>query len=146
MQNKIIRCICAGIVLSVNVWGYVALTEAQTLKTCSPLSPCSIFWSANTEPDMALYKLYVRKLPTPFPTTRGAPLLTVSHPQSALSSTAFMAAIRALQPGDYGLVVTAVDNVGNESLNSNEITLKFLTPDTTAPNAPTLQLFQVVIP
>jgi hypothetical protein len=80
-------------------------------------------WDRNTEPDMKEYKIY---------RTDGAraPAGTVNHPTTSIKISV---TIPDGTEGAVKFVATAVDQVGNESGDSNEVSRPF---DYRAPDAP----------
>lgn len=82
----------------------------------------NLSWNANTEPDLAGYKVYIGTASGSYgsPTPVG---IVTSYTASGLSD------------GTYFFAVTAVDTSGNESGFSNEVSKTLLTPaDTTPPS------------
>lgn len=84
-------------------------------------------WDANTEPDVAAYRIYLSA-------TSGAydfssPSAEIAHPATEWPIVA--------TDGTWFAVATAVDDVGNESPPSNEVTFDM---DATAPGAPTIRI------
>ena len=74
----------------------------------------SLTWNANTESDLAGYKIYLRTLPS---TDYGSAVFSglpsnPSSPQKTISNL--------VEGRSYGAIVTAYDNAGNESGPSNE--------------------------
>lgn len=88
------------------------LVEAQTPRVCQASNPCHIQWDANTEPDMSSYRFYLSSVSGVYPSV---PVLTVTHPTTT-------GTLGVLPQGTYYVRVTAVDQSGNESLPSNELT------------------------
>lgn len=66
-------------------------------------------WDANTEPDLAGYRVYIGTTPG----TYGTPI-DIDKQIASFSTT-------SLTPGTYFFAVTAIDNSGNESGFSNEV-------------------------
>lgn len=107
------------------------LVEAQTIKTCSLVTPCTFTWERNIETDMKEYRVYVSQVSQAYPTS---PAKVIQHPATST-------ALGILDQGMYFVVVRAVDQAGNESGNSNELTFFYDAP----PLAPVIQ-FSVSIP
>ncbi len=70
----------------------------------------TLTWNANSEPDLAGYKVYQRALNTAY----GAPIATIGKVTTYTTP--------ALPVGTTAFTVTAFDTAGNESLRSNEVT------------------------
>jgi len=104
-------------------------TWAQMTTECSMARPCVLGWDANTEPDMAEYRLYLSKQSGQYGVT---PVLVIPHPTTQDTT----ASLGPLPDGQKFMVLTAVDTSGNESLHSNEITFRFDEP----PAAPRLRI------
>jgi hypothetical protein len=84
---------------------------APNSPTPQPTSSLRLEWNANTEPDLAGYKIYGARSSGAY----GAAVATV--PKNA---TSFLAT--GLQPGGtYFFVITAFDTAGNESVRSVEV-------------------------
>lgn len=128
------------ILLVVAIWLCALLTTAYYAFAldCSVENPCTFFWNANTESDLAGYKFYVK----PVTGNYGIPL-DIQQPQSAIGVDQFKATFGTLAPGNYVAAVSAYDKVGNESAKSNEVAFTFVVPDL-PPAAPTLQIFVTV--
>ena len=77
-------------------------------------SSVSLTWNANTESDLAGYRIYLRTLPS---TDYGSAVFSglPSNPSSPQKTITNLAEGRS-----YGAIVTAYDNAGNESGPSNE--------------------------
>lgn len=105
---------------------------------CSVEKPCTFFWNANTESDLAGYRFYVKPLGGVY----GSPL-EITQPQSAIGTEQFRSSFGNLTPGNYVASVTAFDKANNESAKSNEVAFTFLVPDL-PPAVPTLQIFVTV--
>jgi fibronectin type 3 domain-containing protein len=74
-------------------------------------SSATLLWNANTETDLAGYKVYRATASGAY----GAPITTITGNVTTYVAT-------ALQVGTtYFFVVTAYDNAGNESIVSNEV-------------------------
>lgn len=106
---------------------------------CSLEKPCTFFWNANTESDLAGYRFYVK----PTAGVYGSPL-DVKQPQTAIGVEQFKTSFGNLLPGDYVASVTAYDKIGNESPKSNEVVFTFTVLDILPPATPTLQIFVTV--
>jgi len=89
----------------------ITLTLTLTASTFSATNTASLSWSANTDSDLAGYKVYAG-------TSSGhytAPITTLPKTTTGYTAT-------GLQTGTtYFFVVTAYDNAGNESLRSSEV-------------------------
>lgn len=105
---------------------------------CSIVKPCTFFWNADTESDLAGYKFYVK----PVSGNYGIPL-DIKTPQTAIGVDLFKTSYGTLAPGDYVATVTAYDTSGNESAHSNEVLFTF--KDLIPPAIPTLQI-SVTVP
>lgn len=106
---------------------------------CSVEKPCTFFWNANTEADLAGYHFYVKAVTG----TYGIPL-DIKSPQTAIGVDLFKSSYGSLVAGDYVASVTAYDTSNNESGHSNEVAFTFVVPDTISPAIPTLQIFVTV--
>lgn len=85
-------------------------------------------WDANTEPDVAKYRIYETRIPG----TNWEPVAEVSHPTTEVLLEGY-----AKDGKKYYWVATALDAVGNESSHSNMVNHTFaIPPDTTAPAPP----------
>ena len=89
-------------------------------------------WNPNTEPDMAGYNLY--RTDTAARTKINSTLLPF-HPGPGLSSYAFALTVTDNSSGTLSFVLTAVDQSGNESADSNIATYVY-TSDTIPPGTP----------
>jgi hypothetical protein len=89
-------------------------------------------WTPNVEPDMAGYNLYRTDLTQ---RTKVNPTLLPFHPGPGLSSYAFSVVVPDNSSGTLSFVLTAVDQSGNESGDSNVATYTY-TSDTIPPNSP----------
>ena len=108
---------------------------------CSNIKPyCGVMWHPNSEPDMKEYKMYLRSLPTPFNMSNTA--LTIPHPTTEVKDVA--GELGLSQNGDYAIVVTALDNAGNESGPSNEVQFHYAVIDL-PPSAPEIEMIMVPI-
>lgn len=86
------------------------VSEAKTIPVGEP---CPITWDANTEPDLARYRLYWDRGNDGF-----FEVVTLQNiPQTSCD------AVGIRGPGNYTIFVTAVDFSGNESGPSNEVML-----------------------
>lgn len=100
----------------------VAAILATAASAQAATTTVNLAWDANTETDLAGYKLYQSAGPT------GTKTLV----QTILKPTV-TAAVTGLVDGNWCWVVTAYDGVGNESGYSNQVCLQ---ADTVAPAAP----------
>lgn len=133
-----------GSVLSfILVLTFPVLGHAQASPSCSVVTPCSVFWTANTEPDMKDYRVWLRKLTDAYGPT---PLMTIVHPQSSMNATQFMGALGNLTAGSYALAVTARDKTVNESAKSLDVFFTFVVADVLPPLVPTVTILQLTIP
>ena len=98
--------------LTVSPAGAASKTVAVTLTVNTPAtSSVALTWNANTESDLAGYKIYRATTSGGY----GAPIATLQG-----NATTFTAS--GLQTGTtYFFVITAYDSAGNESPHSNEI-------------------------
>lgn len=128
------------ILLVVVIWLCALLTTAYYAFAldCSLEKPCTFFWIANTESDLAGYKFYVK----PEAGAYGS-ALDIRQPQSAIGVEQFKTSFGSLAPGNYVAAVSAYDKAGNESAKSNEVAFAFVVPDL-PPAVPTLQIFVTV--
>lgn len=85
--------------------------------TCTQQKDCKFTWDANPEPDMKEYHLYVRGILEVY---GDAPSLVIPHPTTEVPA---FATTLNLPDGEYAVMVRAVDQSGNESGNSNELTV-----------------------
>lgn len=122
------------------VWLFCLLCSAYYVFAldCSVEKPCTFFWNANTESDLAGYRFYVK----PATGTYGN-ALDIQQPQSAIGIDQFKTSFGSLSPGNYVASVSAYDKAGNESAKSNEVAFTFVIPDL-PPTVPTLQIFVTV--
>lgn len=115
-MKKLILAVLAALLCAVSA---EAATKSVTL-----------LWDANTEPDLAGYRLYQGSAP-------GGPY-SLKNALTKVTTTTFV--LTATVPTNYYWVLTAVDSSGNESGYSNEVSFLF-DPDVTPPAAPrTLRL------
>ena len=105
------------------VLAFAAFAHAAT-------SSVSFAWNANTEPDLAGYRLW-----------QGA---AVGGPYSAVLTLGKVttATLNGVVDGTHYFVLTAYDTFGNESTYSNEVWKKF---DTLKPGGPTGLTITVVV-
>jgi fibronectin type 3 domain-containing protein len=98
--------------ITITATGATTNTVGVTLTVNPPAtSSATLTWDANTEPDLASYRLYRSTTPGVY----GAALATIPT-----GTTSYVAA--GLQVGTtYYFVVTAVDSADNESQPSNEV-------------------------
>jgi hypothetical protein len=98
--------------LTVSAVGAASKTVAVTLTVSAPTtSSATLTWNANTESDLAGYKIYRATTSGVY----GAPIATLQG-----NVTTYIAA--GLQVGTtYFFVITAYDSAGNESPRSNEV-------------------------
>jgi Viral BACON domain len=103
--------------ITVTASGATSRTVGVTLTVnASASSSATLNWNANTESDLAGYKVYRATASGAY----GAPIATLPG-----NSTSYVANL--LQVGTtYFFVVTAYDNAGNESLFSNEVSKSIL--------------------
>jgi fibronectin type 3 domain-containing protein len=99
-------------ILTVSAVGTASKTVAVTLTVSAPAtSSATLTWNANTESDLAGYKIYRATTSGGY----GAPIATLQG-----NVTTYIAA--GLQSGTtYFFVITAYDSAGNESPLSNEV-------------------------
>ena len=128
------------IALIVFVWLCAILSSAYYAFAldCSLEKPCTFFWNANIESDMAGYRFYVKPVGGNYTTP-----LDIKHPQTAIGVDQFKASFGSLAPGNYVASVSAYDVANNESCKSNEVAFTFVVPDL-PPAIPTLQIFVTV--
>ena len=99
---------------------YICLALAFSLLACADVgyaASVSLTWDANTEQDLAGYKVYQRILPS---TEYGSPVFSgwpsnPSAPQTTITNLA--------EGSSYGFITTAFDSAGNESSPSTEETI-----------------------
>lgn len=128
MKKLLLSCVCLLFPLMGNAFAV----------ECSNEKPCTFFWNANTEKDLAGYRFYVK----PEGGTYGTPL-DIKQPQSAIGVDQFKTSFGTLAPGNYVASVSAYDLANNESGKSNEVAFTFIVPDL-PPAIPTLQIFVTV--
>lgn len=87
----------------------------------------NLAWDANTEADLAGYKLYQA-------TSTGGTCGTFAVVQASILKPSVTTAVVNLPVGTYCFKITAYDTAGNESGFSNTVT--FSSTDTTPPGAP----------
>ena len=98
--------------ITVNAAGASSKTVAATLTVNAPAtSSVTLIWTANTDPDLAGYKVYRGTASG----TYGAALATVPAGTATYQATGLSANTT------YFFVITAYDSAGNESLFSNEV-------------------------
>ena len=107
---------------------YLLVFAALLIAVSAYAAVTNLAWDANTESDLAGYKLYQS-------TTAGGPYTFVRE----VDQNTLTAATADLPDGTYFFVVTAFDTFGNESGYSNEVSK---TDDTTPPAPP--QNFRLV--
>lgn len=108
------------------------LAMALTASVASAATNVSFQWDANTEPDLAGYKIY-----------RSATSGTYLPADKVWEGTEIQATENDVPDGTWFWVCTAYDTFGNESVYSNELTE---TLDTTAPGPPqNLSIWQKII-
>jgi hypothetical protein len=97
--------------ITVSAAGITSKTVAVTLTVNAPAtSSITLTWSANTERDLAGYKIYRAEASGGY----GAPIAILGTVTSYIAT--------GLQVGKtYYFVITAYDSAGNESLPSNEV-------------------------
>jgi len=117
------RNIAIGFFVVVLLCIWATLASAAT-------SSVSFAWNANTEPDLAGYRLW-----------QGA---AVGGPYSAVLTVGKVqtATLNGVVDGTHYFVLTAYDTMGNESGYSNEVWKKF---DTVKPGGPTGLVITVVV-
>jgi hypothetical protein len=87
-------------------------TETVALTLNPPAtSSATLTWNANTEPDIASYRVYL----TTTPGVYAGALATVQKPATSYLATGLTVGTT------YYFTVTAVDSAGNESIHSNEV-------------------------
>jgi fibronectin type 3 domain-containing protein len=98
--------------LTVNAADITPKTVAVTLTVNAPATSSALLtWSANTEKDLAGYKIYRATKSGEY----GAPIATLDGNASTYTAT-------GLQMGTtYFFVITSYDTAGNESPYSNEV-------------------------
>lgn len=128
----------AGAVVASMVSASVAMSvaAAQTVPTCTPAVPCTIQWIPNSEPDMKEYRVLLSKTAGQYDAAK--PAAVIIHPAASGST----AKVGTLDDGQHFLVVVAVDQVGNVSAYSNEVTFRFDGP----PGGPVIELIKATIP
>lgn len=128
------------IALIIFVWLCALLSSAYYAfaHDCSLDNPCTFFWIANTESDLAGYRFYIKPLGGSY----GAPL-DIKPPQSAIGVDQFKTSFGSLAPGNYVASVSAYDLANNESDKSNEVAFTFIVPDF-PPAIPILQILVTV--
>ena len=104
--------LCTAIVAAIVSWAILASAATSTV---------TLAWDANTEPDLAGYKVWRSG-------TAGGPYTLASTLGKVTT-----ASVPGLADGTHYFVVTANDAVGNQSGYSNEV---FKTFDTLPPAAP----------
>ena len=115
---------------SILYWGSIFFLSALIIvKTTLAAEPVGFTWDANTEADLAGYKLYQRDAAV-------AEFTPVDMPMVAAG---IQTATITLENGSYCWVITALNTAGKESGYSNEV----CTEINTAPDAP--KNFQIVI-
>lgn len=96
----------------------------------------TLIWDANTETDLAGYRVFVRKIPAPYDFT--APTWQGTETTCAV--------LNLDDTADYFFVVRAYDIWENESDNSNEVRLyRGHVPDTVPPGAPSLTTITIIV-
>jgi hypothetical protein len=118
---KWIAVILAAALLAAVVTGFVAVVFAETYVVADPNTTVAFGWDANTEPDLAGYRLYSTATPG------------VYEEQPVADVTTNTARV-GVSEGQHWFVVTAYDWAGHESDPSNEVAL---VADYTEPNRPT---------
>ena len=108
MNNKIIGILAALLLVSV-------LAQAASIQ---------VTWNANTEPDLAGYKVYMGTAPGVY----GAPV-------DVGNVTAYTATLTPATGTTYYFALTAYDTSGNESVKSDEVSA--FVPDSAPPAKPT---------
>lgn len=124
--------------LTLPLCAWFLLASPALALDCSVQQPCTFFWNANTESDLAGYRFYVK----PVTGTYGPPL-DITQPQSAIGAELFITSFGSLSAGDYVASVSAYDRAGNESGKSNEVRFTFVAVDL-PPAVPTLQIYVTV--
>jgi hypothetical protein len=105
--------------------GLVAVPVSAVMNNGTP--EVDLSWSANTEPDLAQYRVYRRDVTTNQPTQRIAPGTESVPGIENIVAPAFRDL--HVQAGQtYAYAVTAVDASGNESRRSAEVTVTVPTP------------------
>ena len=117
-RNIAIAC---AIAVAICIWATIASAATSSV---------SFAWNANTEPDLAGYRLWQGEAPAgPY-----SSVLTVGKVTTAT--------LNGVVDGTHYYVLTAYDTVGNESTYSNEVWKKF---DTVKPGGPTGLTITVVV-
>ena len=98
-------------------------------------SNVTLIWDANSETDLAGYRLYQSQIPGVYTFGDGNQVATI------LAGTETVQ-IADMADGTYFWVLTAYDNDGNESGASNEVTANL---DTLAPGAPATVTITIII-
>ncbi len=101
-------------------------SEPRNLRTSAGDGRVYLEWNANTESDMAFYRIY-RNTFNSVPTTEKYLIATVAHPQNTYLD------LNVINNQTYYYVVTAVDTSGNESGPSNMSLPTTPFPDTIPP-------------
>ena len=96
----------------------------------------TVMWDANTETDLAGYRLYQSD-------TSGVYTFGENHAIETIPAGTETVTIDDIPDGTYFCVLTAYDFGGNESGPSNEVEV---TVDSVPPNAPVLLRITLVIP
>lgn len=102
----------------------LAIIMAATSASAATITK-TLLWDANTEADIAGYRLYQSNV-------AGGPY-TLKANVGKVTTT--VVTLTATVPTTFAWVLTALDTAGNESGYSNEVTFLF-SPDVTAPAAP----------
>lgn len=108
------------------------LTCAMLLALCSAAwgVTLTVMWDANTEADLAGYRLYQSD-------TAGQYTYGEDHAIATTLAGTEIITVKDIADGTHHWVLTAYDTSGNESGPSNEVT-KII--DSTAPNAPRITI------
>ena len=102
---------------------------------CQAASTVTFEWNANSEIDLAGYRLYQTQTP-------GVYTFGEENQVAATLTGTETVTITDIPDGTYYWVVTAYDNAGNESGPSNEVTVSL---DTFAPDAPSTVVITIII-
>ncbi|MCK4498971.1 hypothetical protein KAU11_00565 [Candidatus Babeliales bacterium] len=102
---------------------------------CWADSTVTLGWDANSENDLAGYRLYQTA-------TKGEYLFGESHSVATIPAGTEICILSSVPDGEWWYVLTAFDNHDNESSRSNEVGVDL---DTVGPNAPGFRLISVEV-